>query len=75
MIKTINTLFVTMLGLGKVPKIPGTFGSLATIIILYVFFHIFNNNSLFIISFMWPAIIDTDFARMFKKHLPSIDTV
>ena len=31
MIKTLNTLFVTMFGLGKVPKIPGTFGSLATI--------------------------------------------
>ena len=45
MIKTINTLFVTMLGLGKVPKIPGTFGSLATVIILYLFFHIFNLSS------------------------------
>ena len=29
-----------MLGLGKVSKIPGTFGSLTTIIILYFFFHI-----------------------------------
>ena len=37
MIKTLNTLFVTMFGLGKLPKIPGTFGSLATIIILYIF--------------------------------------
>ena len=45
MIKTINTLFVTMFGLGKVPKIPGTFGSLATVIILYLFFHIFNLSS------------------------------
>tara|TARA_B100000424_G_C22910230_1_gene484221 strand:- start:191 stop:694 length:504 start_codon:yes stop_codon:yes gene_type:complete len=42
MIKTLNTLFVTMFGLGKVSKIPGTFGSLATIIILYFFFHIIN---------------------------------
>ena len=39
MIKNINTLFVTMFGLGKIPKIPGTFGSLATVIILYIFFH------------------------------------
>ena len=45
MIKTINTLFVTMFGLGKVPKIPGTFGSLATVIVLYFFFHIFNVSS------------------------------
>ena len=42
MIKTLNTLFVTMFGLGKAPKIPGTFGSFATIIIFYIFFHIFN---------------------------------
>ena len=31
-----------MFGLGKVKKIPGTLGSLATIIILYFFFHILN---------------------------------
>ena len=34
-----------MFGLGKVPKIPGTFGSLATIVVLYLFFHIFNISS------------------------------
>ena len=45
MIKTLNTLFVTMFGLGKVPKIPGTFGSLATVIILYIFFHVLNLSS------------------------------
>ena len=45
MIRTFNTLFVTMFGLGKISKIPGTFGSLATIIILYFFFHILNISS------------------------------
>ena len=45
MIKTINTLFVTMFGFGKLPKIPGTFGSLATVFILYVLFHKFNLSS------------------------------
>ena len=45
MIKTVNTLFVTMFGLGKISKIPGTFGSLATVIILYIFFHILNLSS------------------------------
>ena len=64
MIKTLNTLFVTMLGLGKVPKIPGTFGSLATAIILYIFFHILNIPSnliliglmvIFIFSFLAVA--------------------
>ena len=45
MIKNLNTLFVTLFGLGKLTKIPGTFGSLATIIILYIFFHILNLSS------------------------------
>ena len=45
MIKTLNTLFVTMFGLGKFPKIPGTLGSLATVIVLYFFFHILNISS------------------------------
>ncbi len=34
-----------MFGLGKVKIIPGTFGSLATVIILYIFFHILNLSS------------------------------
>ena len=53
-----------MLGLGKVPKIPGTFGSLAAAIILYIFFHILNIPSnliliglmvIFIFSFLAVA--------------------
>ena len=42
MIKTFNSLFVTMFGLGKIRFIPGTFGSLATIIIFYYLFHILS---------------------------------
>ena len=45
MIKTINTLFVTMFGLGKLSKIPGTLGSLATVFILYILFHKLNLSS------------------------------
>ena len=63
MIKTLNTLFVTMFGLGKVPKIPGTFGSLATVIMLYFFFHILNISSniiliclLIIFIYSFPAV-------------------
>ena len=37
-----NTLFVTMLGIGKIKIIPGTFGSLATVIILYILFHLLD---------------------------------
>ena len=52
MIKILNTLFVTMFGLGKVKKIPGTLGSLATVIILYIFFHILNLSSNIILIFL-----------------------
>jgi len=34
-----------MCGLGKIKFIPGTFGSLATTIILYYFFHVLNVSS------------------------------
>ena len=34
-----------MFGLGKIKKIPGTFGSLATVILLYIVFHILNLSS------------------------------
>ena len=52
MIKNINTLFVTMFGLGRIPKIPGTFGSFATVILLYIFFHILDLSSILISVFL-----------------------
>ena len=52
MIKKFNSLFVTMFGLGKVKIIPGTFGSLATVIILYILFHILNISSNLILLFL-----------------------
>ena len=45
MINLFNSLFVTMFGLGKIKFIPGTFGSLATTIILFYLFHILNVSS------------------------------
>ena len=46
MIKTFNTLFVTMFGLGKIPKIPGTFGCVCKLgvffIIKFGFIYLFN---------------------------------
>ena len=52
MIKKINILFVTMFGIGRIPKIPGTFGSLATVILLYIFFHILNLSQIIIFLFL-----------------------
>ena len=45
MIKKFNSLFVTMFSLGKIKFAPGTFGSLATVIILFYLFHILNLSS------------------------------
>jgi len=38
----INFLFVTLFGIGKLKKIPGSYASLATTIFLFFLFHIFN---------------------------------
>ena len=45
MINQFNFLFVTMFGLGRIGFIPGTFGSLATVILLFICFHILNISS------------------------------
>ena len=57
MIKNFNSLFVTMFNLGKIRFIPGTFGSLATIIVLYIFFHILNISSNIILLFLIIILI------------------
>ena len=57
MIKTFNSLFVTMLGLGKIKIIPGTFGSLVTVILLYIFFHILNISTNIILLFLATIFI------------------
>ena len=49
MIKRLNFLFITMLGLGKIKIIPGTLGSLVTTIILYTLFHVLSVSSNFIL--------------------------
>ncbi len=51
-----------MFGLGKIKKIPGTFGSLATVIVLYLFFHIFNLSSNIILICLIGIFIYSFFA-------------
>ena len=55
MIKTFNSLLVTMFGLGKIRFMPGTFGSLATTIFLFYLFHKLNISSN-IVLIMWIII-------------------
>ena len=68
MIKTFNLLFVTMFGLGKIKFIPGTIGSLATVLILYFFFHILHIDSNLIllgilIIFIYSFVAVTNFYK------------
>ncbi len=42
MINKINFLFVTLFGIGKIKKIPGSFASLATTLFLFFLFHVLN---------------------------------
>ena len=42
MIKKINFLFVTLFGIGKLKKIPGSYASLITTVFLFFLFHIIN---------------------------------
>ncbi len=42
MFDKINFLFVTLFGIGRIKKIPGSFASLATTLFLFFLFHILN---------------------------------
>ena len=42
MINRINFLFITLFGIGKIKKIPGSIASLATTLFLFFLFHILN---------------------------------
>ena len=52
MIENINKYFVTMFGLGKIKKIPGTIASFTTTVILFLYFHIFNFPKNFFLIFL-----------------------
>ena len=62
MIKNLNSLFVTMFGLGRIRFIPGTFGSLVTVIILYFLFHILKIPSNFILLGLITIFVYSFFA-------------
>ena len=49
MLNKINFLFVTLFGIGKIKKIPGSFASLATTIFLFLLFHILNISLNFVL--------------------------
>ena len=50
MINRINFLFVTLFGIGKIKKIPGSVASLATILFLFFLFHVLNFSPNIVLS-------------------------
>ena len=71
MIKIFNSLFVTMLGLGKIKYIPGTIGSFVTIIILYYLFHIINLSPNIFLFFLILIFIYSFYAV--SSHIENSD--
>ena len=50
MLKKINFLFVTLFGIGKISKIPGSIASLVTTVFLFFLFHIVNISANIILA-------------------------
>ena len=74
MLKKINSLFVTIFGIGKLPKIPGSYASLFTVIFLYILFHIFLVPADIFLFFLVAIFIISFFAiNLFVKELTNKD--
>jgi len=74
MFNKINFFFVTLFGIGKIKKIPGSFASLATALFLFFLFHILNispNMVLFLIIVIF--FISLYAVNIFIKDLPNKD--
>jgi phosphatidylglycerophosphatase A len=74
MLKVINYLFVTMFGIGKLPRIPGSYASLVTVIFLYILFHIFSVPADIFLFFLVAIFIISIFAiNLFIRDLSNKD--
>ena len=74
MIKKINFLFVTLFGIGKIKKIPGSIASLATILFLFFLFHIVNiDPNIVLISLIIVFCISLYVVNIFIKDLDDKD--
>ena len=74
MLSRINNLFVTLFGIGKISKIPGSLASLFTILILFTSFHILNiSPNLMLISLIFIFLISLFSVNIFIKNLTNKD--
>ena len=70
----INYLFVTLFGIGKLKKIPGSYASLVTTIFLFFIFHILNfSPNIVLIGIIIDFFISLYAVNIFIKHLDNKD--
>ena len=70
----INFLFVTLFGIGKLKKIPGSYASLATTIFLFILFHILNfSPNIVLIGVIIVFLISLYAVNIFIKDLDNKD--
>ena len=74
MINKINLIFVTFFGIGKIKKIPGTFASLATTVLLFFLFHILNiSPNIILFAVIIIFLISLYAVNIFIKDLSNKD--
>ena len=74
MINRINFLFVTLFGIGKIKKIPGSIASLATTLFLFFLFHILNiSPNIILIALIIVFFISLYAVNIFIKDLENKD--
>ena len=74
MINQINFLFVSLFGIGKIKKIPGSFASLATTLFLFFIFHIVNvSPNIILIFIIIIFFISLYSVNIFIKNLDNKD--
>ena len=74
MIRKVNFLFVTLLGIGKLPGLSGSYASLITVLFLYVLFNIFFVSANLFLFFLVIIFIIALFAvNFYIKDLTNKD--
>jgi len=74
MFNQINFLFVTLFGIGKLKKIPGSYASLATTVFLFVLFHKLNfSPNIVLICVIIVFLISLYAVNIFIKDLDNKD--
>jgi len=74
MLNKINFLFVTLFGIGKIKKIPGSFASLATTLFLFFLFHFLNvQTNIVLISIIIIFFVSLYAVNIFIKDLDNKD--